>query len=163
MKRGDWHIRAMEPGEEKEACLLVREVFHGSVAPLYSQEGIDEFLRYVDPDLMAKRAAVNHLTLIAECEGDLVGLIEVRDFNHVSLLFVASGCQGKGIGKQLFHEAMQIIRGNKARPYEVTVHSSPNAVTAYERLGFCAEGGEKVEHGIRYIPMKLFLGDDDDG
>jgi len=51
----------MEPGDEERVCRLVRQVFNGFVAPLYKQEGVEEFLRYADPDLMAKRAQNNHL------------------------------------------------------------------------------------------------------
>jgi hypothetical protein len=37
------------------------------------------------------------------------------------------------------------------------VHSSPNAVDAYERLGFKAVGPEKLENGIYFIPMRIIL------
>ncbi len=152
----------MEPGEESEASRLVRKVFREFVAPLYSQEGVEEFLRYAAPDRMARRVQINHFTLVAEHKGDLLGLIEVRDFNHVSLMFVARSYQRKGIGGRLLHEAIQIIRRDDANRTQVTVHSSPNAVAAYEKLGFRAVEPEKSEHGIRYIPMKLVLAEAND-
>lgn len=163
MSRGDASTRRMEPGEEEKVCLFIQQVFSEFVAPLYTQEGVDEFLRYVDPELMARRVKINHFTLLAEDGGNLVGAIEVRDFNHVSLLFVARDAQRQGIARQLLHEALEISRRNRADLTEVSVHSSPNAVDAYERLGFQAEGPERVEHGIRFIPMKLRIGNDDDG
>ena len=46
---------------------------------------------------------------------------------------------------------------------EVTVHSTPNAVEANEQLGFHAEGREQNMRGIRFIPMRLYLGKTDDG
>jgi GNAT superfamily N-acetyltransferase len=153
----------MEPGEEDRVCNLVKEVFGEFVAPLYEPEGVEEFLRYVDPDLMAQRSKQNHLTLLAEESGGVVGVIELRDFNHVSLLFVAGEVQRKGIARQLLNEGLETARRNRGDLNEVSVHSSPNAVEAYERLGFEAEGPEKLEHGIRYIPMKLRLADHDDG
>ena len=151
-------IRRMKLGEEEQVCHLVRQVFNEFVAPLYTQEGVEEFLKYVDPDLMAKRTRNNHFVMLAEEDGNLVGAIEVRDFNHISLLFVASEFQRKGIANKLLEEAVDLGRRNEPSLAEVSVHSSPNAVSAYEKLGFHAEGPEKVEHGIRFIPMILCVG-----
>ena len=156
-------VRRMEPGEEELACDLVQDVFREFVAPLYEQEGVEEFLRYVDPSLMAERSRLNHFTLLAVDSGNVVGVLEVRDLNHVSLLFVASEAQRKGIARQLLNEGLEIARRNSPDLSEVTVHSSPNAVEAYERLGFEAEGPEELEHGIRYVPMRMRLVNPDDG
>ena len=156
-------IRRLKPGEEEQVCHLVRQVFNEFVAPLYTQEGVEEFLRYVDPDLMAKRASSNYFVMLAEEGGNLVGAIEVRDFNHISLLFVVSDSQRKGIANKLLDEALEMGRRNEPSLAEVSVHSSPNAVGAYEKLGFHIEGPEKVEHGIRFIPMILRLGQGDEG
>ncbi|RYD87086.1 MAG: GNAT family N-acetyltransferase [Sphingobacteriales bacterium] len=40
-------------------------------------------------------------------------------------------------------------------PSEFTVSSSPNAVSAYQRLGFRVAGSEQCIHGIRFVPMTL--------
>ncbi len=40
---------------------------------------------------------------------------------------------------------------------ELTVNASPNAVLAYERLGFTPAGPEQTVNGIRFIPMALAL------
>ena len=147
-------IRRMKPGEEEGVCRLVRQVFNDFVASLYAQEGVEEFLRYADPDLMVKRAHSNHLVLIAEAKGEIIGAIELRDFNHISLLFVAREKQHQGIGRKLLQEVLMIARRYAPGLYELDVHSSPNAVDAYERLGFQAVGPEKLENGIRFIPMR---------
>lgn len=163
MSEASIYIRRMEPGDEERVCRLVRQVFNGFVAPLYKQEGVEEFLRYADPDLMAKRAQNNHLVLIAEANGELIVAIEMRDFNHISLLFVAREKQHQGIGRQLLQEALKIARRNEPGLSEVDVHSSPNAVNAYERLGFQAIGPEKLENGISFIPMRMRMENVEDG
>jgi ribosomal protein S18 acetylase RimI-like enzyme len=156
-------FRRMESGEEEQVCQLVRKVFNEFVAPLYAQEGVDEFLRYIDPVLMAARAQSNHFVLLAEERGKLIGVIEVRDFNHIPLLFVSSDAQRRGIAKRLMEKTLNIVHCGASSITEITVHSSPNAIGAYERLGFKSQGPEVLEHGIRYIPMKLSLGNGDDG
>jgi GNAT superfamily N-acetyltransferase len=154
-------IRKIEPGEEQQVCLLVKRVFNEFVAPLYENEGVEEFLRYIDPGKMTHRIRGDHLVMIAEKGGNLLGVIEVRGFNHVSLLFVAGIAQRQGIARRLLEEALEICQG-KIDLCEVSVHSSPNAVKAYEKLGFKVKGKERLEHGIRYIPMKLRIRTDDD-
>lgn len=156
-------IRQMERGEEERVCRLIQQVFNDFVAPLYAQEGVEEFLRYVDPNLMAKRTQSNHLTLIAEVNRELIGAIEMRDFNHISLLFIVGEKQRQGIGRKLLQEALVIARRYEPDLSEVDVHSSPNAVDAYERLGFQAVGPEKLENGICYVPMKMRIENVDDG
>jgi predicted GNAT family N-acyltransferase len=145
----------MKHGEESIACRLAVDVFNEFVAPHYSQEGVSEFLRYIDPDLMAKRVKFNHFVLMAEMDDMLVGIIEVRDFNHISLLFVPREVQRKGIAKRLLNEALQICSQNNPNLSRVSVHSSSNSIEAYEHLGFRSEGSEKLERGIRYVPMIL--------
>ena len=46
---------------------------------------------------------------------------------------------------------------------EVDVHSSPNAVDAYKRLGFQTAGPEKLENGIYFVPMKMHIANVKDG
>ncbi len=148
-------IRLMKHGEESTACRLAVEVFNEFVAPHYSQEGVSEFLRYIDPDLMSKRVKSDHFVLIAEMDDRLVGMIEVRGFNHISLLFVSREAQRKGIAKRLLNKALQICSRYNPNLSHVSVHSSPNSIEAYEHLGFRSEGSEKLEHGNRYVPMIL--------
>ncbi len=155
-------IRKIEPGEEQQVCLFVKRVFDGFVAPLYEAEGVEEFLKYVDPDRMANRLYSNHFVLIAEQGGNLVGAIEIRELNHVSLLLVAGDSQRQGIAKRLLEGALKICQSDLDLQ-EMSVHSSPNAVNAYAKLGFKATGQEQLENGIRFVPMKLKIKTDDDG
>ncbi|NIO08808.1 MAG: GNAT family N-acetyltransferase [Deltaproteobacteria bacterium] len=145
----------MNPGESNLACQFIHEVFDEFVSPYYSQEGVNQFHQYADPKLMAARLRSGHVAWVAETDGRIVGLIELRNLIHVSLLFVDGTMQRKGIGRQLFQQAQEWCRRNGREAGEITVHSSPNSVTAYERLGFHAEGPEQNTHGIRFVPMKF--------
>ena len=148
-------IRRMEPGEEGQVCQLVLQVFKDFVAQLYEHEGVEEFTRYVDAKLMARRVQSNHFILIAEANEKMIGTIEMRNFNHISLPFVSREKQHQGIGRQLLREALIIARQHEPDLTEVDVHSSPNAVDAYKKLGFHTAGPEKLENGISFIPMKI--------
>lgn len=151
--------RLMEPGEEKDICALVERVFIRFIAPYYSEEGVNEFLTYVQPHLLAARYLTNHFVVVSYHSNKLIGMIEARDSGHISLLFVDEAFQRKGIGKELVRRSLEICRRDRPELRTVTVHSSPNAVSAYERFGFEPEGPERIENGIRFVPMVLDVGE----
>ena len=148
--------RRMKPGEEEAVNELISRTFRSHIAPSYSDEGIREFLNYIEPSVIRERSA-NHVTLVATANKVIVGVIEVRSHDHISLLFVDSAFQRQGIAKELLGCALTISRHERPGLETVDVHSSPNAVPAYESLGFRVERPEQVESGIRFVPMVLQL------
>ncbi|NIS25542.1 GNAT family N-acetyltransferase [candidate division KSB1 bacterium] len=150
-----WHIRPMQSGEEPAVCELVIRVFNDFVAQHYSPQGIAEFLKYVQPDLLRHRSQSNHFVLVATTTDEFVGMIEMRNHRHVSLLFVDKRFQGRGMSRNLLDKASAICHEHEPDLHAVTVHSSPNAVHIYEKLGFRQTESEQTVNGIRFIPMKL--------
>jgi GNAT superfamily N-acetyltransferase len=149
--------RLMRDGEEQAVCDLVHRVFDLSVAPLYRKGGQRNFKQYADPAEMSERVHSDHFVLLALAGGDIIGMIEIRRHRHVSLLFVEPKFQGKGVGGELLGKALELCRRKDSQIREVTVNSSPNAVKAYERMGFQSTGEEQVISGVRFIPMKKVL------
>jgi predicted GNAT family N-acyltransferase len=149
--------RPMNPGEETKVCNLVSRVFNDFVAPLYDQEGVQEFFKYVEPTLLWQRSQENHFVLVATIRDKVVGMIEIRDYNHVSLLFVDRQFQQRDISKELLRRALETCLQHEPKLAEVSVNSSPNAVQVYERLGFYQKKPEQIKNGIRFVPMVLEL------
>lgn len=133
------------------AFILVKSVFDEFVAPDYSEEGCDNFFRLVTPGYLEKLYARNGFVLGAFNDESIVGMIAIRDCNHISLFFVDCQFQKKGIGRSLFLAAVQIIESQSLT--DMHVHSSPFAVPFYKSLGFTGVGPECIEGGIRYLPM----------
>jgi GNAT superfamily N-acetyltransferase len=160
MNAGDARLlyRHMQPGEESEISDLVARVFDEFVAPGYSPEGVQAFLDYANSAALRERSQVNHFVLVAVAHGKIVGMIEMRNHDHISMLFVDKTFQGKGISRELINRALGISRSNRSDLSTVTVNSSPYAVPIYERLGFRASSVEQVKNGIRFLPMVLKLG-----
>ena len=144
-------IRRIRPGEEGEVCQLVERVFEEFVAPEFPQEGIDEFLRFAHPGAMAKRCAAGQVVLVAEQAGRIVGMLELRGFAHIAMLFAQT--PGRGVGRALYEEARLICRGRAEATGHIRAHASRYAVPIYQKLGFEAEGPERTENGITYVPM----------
>jgi predicted GNAT family N-acyltransferase len=86
---------------------------------------------------------------------DTVGMIEIRDYQHISLLFVDSNYHRQGIGKKLWIEAFKKCIHSSSKVTSFTVNSSPFAVPIYEKLGFSKVSEEQVVTGIRFYQMLL--------
>lgn len=143
--------RQIHPSETAAVSSLALEVFGAFVAPHYQTEGIAEFYRYASVEALSERHRSGHITFVAEHTGQLVGMLHLREPRHVSMLFVQSSRQHSGIARGLL-AAAGALAGDTDCVF--TVNSSPNAVSAYGRLGFRITGPEQCVHGIRFLPMQ---------
>lgn len=155
MKAEKIHIRNLKADEIGKAHLLVSSVFDEFVAPLFSDEGVCQFISFIDPSNLKERLQDNSFILVAELKHDVVGVIAMRDWNHIFLLFVDGKHQRKGIATSLLDDALRRCEREGHKPEKVTVNSSPNAVEAYRRMGFVQIKEEEVHQGIRAIPMAM--------
>jgi len=149
--------RQMKAEDFLEVSNFVTGVFNGLIALEFSSEGVQEFHRYVEPTAFRARSQTNHFSLIALAQTKIVGVIEMRDYNHVSLLFVAQDYQRKGIAKELLNQAIQICQEYEPQTSEISINSSSFAVPIYEKLGFYRVGERQVRNGIGFTPMILKL------
>jgi predicted GNAT family N-acyltransferase len=147
--------REMNPGEEQEVCGLVAQVFHEYVASDYEQDGVEEFLRFADPDAMKERMKSDGFVLVAQQADVLVGMLEFFPPDRIAMLFVA--IQHQGIAKELLAHTTRKARSANPDLSKVTVHSSPYAEPIYLKMGFNKIGNARTEHGVMYIPMELKL------
>lgn len=134
---------------------FIRTVYDVAVAPHYSQQGNKEFYRYLDTKSMLERMGGNHWILKAIDQTDLLGIIEIRDNSHLAMLFVKTNKQQQGIGRKLLSSAIEIIKESNPKQKTLTVHSSPNSVSAYEKMGFESLGNEQVVNGLRFTTMQM--------
>jgi predicted GNAT family N-acyltransferase len=147
----------MKQDEIRAVSDLVFRSFKNNVAPYYSEEGVETFLDYANPNAMTARFQKDHFTLIAMQAQALVGMIEIRNHSHISLFFVESLEQQKGIGKALLKKAINTIQKSNPDQKVLTVNSSPNSVEAYKRFGFAPTNSFQEKNGIQFMPMALEL------
>lgn len=150
-------IRVAKFDDLDEINRLVERVFHQFVAPKYSEEGVEEFKRYIDLDVIRARFDNNHLIYLAEDldSKHIVGMLEIRNYEHISLFFVDKAYMGQNIGRKLSELAFERCVNNGGKI--LTVNSSPNAIGIYEKLGFKATDEEQVVKGIKFVPMEIEL------
>ena len=152
----DYQIRLMESGEEAQVCKLVERVFMKSEAGEFSQPGISRFLSYVNPVRMAERVAQDlSFVLVSVAADNPVGMVEVRNYSHIALLFVDDDHQRQGLASQLLDQAISACREKTPALRRITVNASPTGLPVYARWGFHPIGDELEMDGVRFTYMAL--------
>ncbi|MCR5735923.1 MAG: GNAT family N-acetyltransferase [Lachnospiraceae bacterium] len=123
-------------------------------APEYSREGINSFRNFIrDPILKKMFLMGEYVAYGAFIDKQMVGIIGIRNSNHISLLFVQTEYHHRGIASTLMDRCINDLKQKGIS--SMTVNSSPYAVGFYHKKGFEAVSEEIMTEGIRYTPMKL--------
>lgn len=146
-------IVKLKKNEIKNALELVWTVFQEFEAPDYSQQGIEEFRKFISYDSMIKQFETEEIFFWGcKVNHELTGIIATRGMNHICLLFVKKEFHRKGIAKRLFNIVLEKCKSVNSI-YTITVNSSPYAVEVYHRLGFVDIEKEQTVNGMRFTPM----------
>jgi predicted N-acetyltransferase YhbS len=147
-------IRLFSAADAVAVSQLVHQVFDEHVAASFEPDGIAEMREFTSAQAIAQRAR-NQDTYVAWQQGHIVGVIQMREIDHIVLLFVRGSHMGRGIASALMAQAEAGCRA--AGQPDLTVNSSLNAQTYYEKLGFVATNEAQRAHGFAYVPMKKSL------
>ena len=142
-------------GDPAPLSALIWKVFLEFEAPEYSEEGIQTFKDFIEPERLAKQIREKQMRFYCCYENDSpVGVLAYRDASHISLLFVEKAFHGQGIARELLTVSLKDILEKEQSVTEITVHSSPYAESISQKLGFAAQDSMQIENGLKYIPMK---------
>ncbi|SBS29852.1 putative N-acetyltransferase YafP [Marinomonas aquimarina] len=145
-------IRTLTPQDLDAASTVCLAAFHHSVAPMLCAEGIATFQSVAAPEAFRERMNKDTTMLVAEADGEVFGVAELREGHHLSMLFVRPDKQEQGIGRALLEELL-----NHAGSDTVTVKASLTSVSAYENYGFEITGEVGQSAGLTYQPMELVI------
>ena len=140
-------IRILRGHEVSNAIQLIQKVFFNDIASTYSKEGVDTFLETFKNENILSLMQQQHLIMIGAFDQDLIGVIGIKDLNHIHSLFVDKDYQRQHIGSLLLDYAKKLMYG------KISVHASKQALLFYEKQGFQAIDDEVCESGIKFIPM----------
>jgi GNAT superfamily N-acetyltransferase len=149
-------IRKATPDDSGQISKLLCELTAKFIAKEFSAYGRQLLLDAMKPDVIAKNIQSGYRYHIAEIDGQLVGVVAVRDNSHLFHFFVAEQYQRQGIAKQLWNTAMRVC-DEEGNPGEYTVNSSRYALDVYKALGFVTDAAVQQKNGVVYYPMKLSL------
>jgi len=114
------------------------------------------FMDYVKPDMIVTPERIREAhAVVAEEQGATVGYAILKIHEDRSILhdlFVDPEHVGRGIGRQLFDEAVSFARDNGAR--ELTLVSDPHTEAFYQHLGMRRIGTEpSIVSADRMLPV----------
>lgn len=144
--------------EWDDAMKLAWDTFLIYEAPDYSVRGVYNFRNFVRDPLLKKMFTYGeYIAIGAFSDRRMVGIIGVRNTNHISLLFVDRDYHRNGIASSLIDRYVRDAK-KKGITY-VTVNSSPYAVDFYHKIGFVNITDEVEKDGIKFTPMRLEISD----
>ena len=139
------------------AMKLAWDTFVRFDAPDYSQEGIENFYKFVNDDMLRKMFVAGHYQLFVAVDNDkYVGMLSLREKKHISLLFVDERYHKHCVASALLTFVCRYAVTEEGID-RLTVNASPYAVEFYHKKGFKDLQGETVADGIRFTPMELLL------
>ena len=141
-------VEELQSKDVLEASQLIDNSFSDSVAPTLTDEGITTFRSGLTQESMKQRLASGNIFIVCKDGASIVGVAEIRNKNHLNLLFVETSLQRKGIGRKLLNCLLNHIHDS-----EITVNSSLNSIAAYTKYGFQDAGPRNEVRGISYLPM----------
>jgi len=93
---------------------------------------------------------------IAHLDGELAGVVAMRDNTHLFHMFVPRALHRRGIALRLWQAARDVALA-RGEVTAFTVNSSLYALPFYEGLGFVVTGSRVEADGIAYLPMRMEL------
>lgn len=154
-----YSIRKIKSEEVSDALALAFEVFMQFEAPDYKPQGVETF----------RKDIIENAEFIDKCrkgicpiyaafhDGNMVGIIGMRNKSHINLVFTKSEYHRKGIATSIFKYLLSEVKKNSPQVKEITLNSSPYGRSFYLHLGFVPLSEEQEIDGIRFTPMKYEL------
>ena len=127
----------------------------------FTPEGKASFTNYVSPNAIASRLNFDHNVILALVDSKIVGVIEIRSGNHISMLFISPECFDIGIGTKLLSRAIAQIRKEQSKTVkQVTVHATDNSIEFYLKRGFRTIAARRESDGMCFTTMAFPLKDE---
>jgi ribosomal protein S18 acetylase RimI-like enzyme len=150
-------VERIKRREYKKTLDVVYASFHTFDAPYYTKQGCRSFLGYAAPQNFAARQRSGHVTFIARADGEIAGMIEIRNDSHISMLFVSPKFIKAGYGRILMEHGVTHIRARNKKLKKITVNAAPYAYGYYRHMGFTDAAPTEYVDGLSYTPMQLLL------
>lgn len=145
--KADWH----------DAMQLAWRTFLRFEAQDYTTEGIRNFSDFVNDKILYQMFLNGDYTMfVAYDEDRIIGMITLRSYTHISLLFVDEQYHRRGVGRALIERLCVYLKEERYEDH-VTVNAAPYGVGFYHRLGFADTEAAVTRDGITYTPMERKL------
>ncbi len=148
-------IRSATVNDAQAIHILIASLAAYFVEP--GSQGEQDFLKTIAPEAIAGYVIdPAFIYLIGEVDGELAGVIALKERVHVYHMFVAVKFQRQGIAQELWEKIKNMAQA-QGNPGWFTLNATPYAVPVYERFGFKATGVQVDKYGLSFVPMRLEL------
>lgn len=145
-------IRRATEADAEGISRLTIDLVERWIVPDCDADGARYLREYLTPESVAGRLHGDYVYCVAVDAGELVGIAAIRPPAHLYNLFVAEHTQRRGLARALWDAVQrEFFATHRASP--VTVNASRHGLAVYEKLGFVAQGPERVIQGIPSTPM----------
>ena len=119
--------------------------------------GAEKFIEHCrQPSIENYLSLPNYAYQLAHIDGELAGVVAMRDNTHLFHMFVPRALHRRGMARRLWQAVRDAsIAGGNTTGF--TVNASLYALPLYERLGFVATGPKVEMDGIAFVPMRMAL------
>lgn len=156
--QSSYQIRPACQADWQPAMDLAWKTFMRFEASDYTPEGIQNFKDFITGNSLFWMFMEGKYPLFVACDNEqIIGMISLRNENHISLLFVDEEYHRQGVGRALMEYVFRFLE-EELRCFRVTVFAAPYGVEFYHRLGFEDLGPEREKDGIVYTPMECVFG-----
>ena len=154
---GRFEIKRLTAKEDIRASLqLAEDVFMQFEAPDFTPRGVESFKSFIWGRRVKEMIKDGSFVVWGcYCENQLVGMLAMRDCQHISLAFVMADFHRQGIGRMLYSQAKKYATLHLKR--KITVNASPYGLPFYRAIGFKETDMENVIDGVRSTPMEAKL------
>ena len=150
-----YEIRFATEADIPPALDLAWRMFVKFDSPDYGVEHTERMREAIEDRLRDLSIYTQRLLLVALVDGKVVGMIETYGTNRISLLFVESKYQRKGIATALMSKIASEL---KMRGYDkIVLNSSPHGLPFYKHFGFVVVEEEKNPNTPWKTPMSYIL------
>ena len=152
-----YEVRWAKTEEWAPAMKMIWKTFLKFEGEDYSPEGIQNFFDFIsDDNLYRAFLRGDYQMMVALDEDRVIGAASIRNYNHLSLLFVDEEYHYRGVGRALMKKMFEYLKTEAGERY-MSLTSSPYAVDFYHKLGFRTVKPEEEISGIRVTSMVRLL------
>lgn len=150
-----YEIRFATEADIPSALDLAWRMFVKFDSPDYGVEHTERMREAIEDRLRDLSIYTKRLIVVALVDDKVVGMIETYGTNRISLLFVESEYQRKGIATALMSKIASEL---KMRGYDkIVLNSSPHGLPFYKHFGFAVVEEEKNPDTPWKTPMSYIL------
>ena len=103
-------IGKLDKNEINKYSSMINNVFDEFVGKDYSDEGNKVFKDFIDTKNILERLNNDgNKSIVAKHNNEIIGILETKNNDHISLFFVKKEFHNKGIGKKLFKYFLNIF------------------------------------------------------